>query len=82
MSLLLFHSEFPFLSDFHVIVLEPQEILSEAPVRGKNLISYNWELSEWNVFIDIPIFLVINLQAFQPASFDLTNDFLDVLELL
>ena len=33
-ALLLLHPEFPLLSDFHVVVLEPEEVLSVAPVRG------------------------------------------------
>jgi len=33
-ALLFLHAELPLLSDFHIVVLEPEEILAVAPVRG------------------------------------------------
>lgn len=66
--LLLFHAELPFLCYFHVVVLEPEEILSVAPVRWQHLGTDQRLLSEGNVAVDIPVFLVADAKASEPAS--------------
>lgn len=82
MPLLLLHAEFPLLCDFHVVVLQPDQVLSVAPVTGKYLVSDCRLLPPGLILINIPVFLAIDYQIMQPAAFDVAYLLLNILQLL
>ncbi len=80
MSLLLLHPDLPFLSNLHIIVLQPYQVLPVPPVRRQHAIVQAWPEPEGQVLINVPVRLPVNNQVLQPTPLDVTNWLNDVFE--
>lgn len=79
-SLLFLHPDFPLSCDFHVVVFEPNEVLSVSPVWWSYVFKARLEPIR-NVGLDVPILLAINDEWAKPRTFNVTNLLLHVFDL-
>jgi len=71
MALLFFKSYFPFLCNFLVPILQPQQIFSIPPIRRQHIFSFGDE-SKRDILIYIPVNLIVYFEFSEPTARDFT----------
>ncbi len=82
LPLLLFDAELPLLCNLHVVVFEPNEVLTISPIWGQNLFGHIGDLSHRLILLDVPVLLSVDDQGLEPATLNVAYLFNQILALL
>jgi hypothetical protein len=72
LSLLLLNPHLPLAGNLHVVVLQPDKVLSVPPVRGQHSTQLGLP-SLRNIRVNVPVLLASNDQFLQPGPLDVAN---------